>query len=374
MINIPYTFSGTVEYETYEQVKNRAKKFDSYEVFGLDQSGMYEVFFISLGKPTNPCMLITSAMHPPEWQGISYTMAMMEQLRDNTYPDKSLRDDILNNYYLVYVPIMQPYGLDRVLLNKYGIYHSGGEGRRNVNGVDLNSDFYTFNEQESRNIRLLGNRVKPFAYLDVHMYQPDYPSASGRNAIIAGGQQSWGDYNKVTRPITNEWKKSMENYIGESITQWTNILSETSGLARAHFAKQKNPYTPYTLSYISEIVRPAYRNRNGTQTFIRKLSDSNIYKYGQVHNYLFLKTSIKYFEEYGDSDGNNGSDNDNEESSSGLVYKIETPQKTVFVKRDSQGVATSLEEIYKMGRRPNIRTTITRNSKGEVYKINREEI
>lgn len=372
MINIPYEFNGSVSFKDYETVKRECRQFETYETIGLDQSGQYEMFMYSLGNSSKPCILICSSIHPPEWQGMYTTLELMKQLKNDTFPDKELRNRLLSDFYIVHVPLVNPYGLNRVLLNKYGIYESGGEGRRNINGVDLNRDFYNFNEQESRNIRALGNRLKPFAVVDQHAYQPDYSSANGKNSVVTGGQQSWGDYHKVTRPITDEWVRSFENYVGESIVSWTNMLSETSGLLRGHFARQSNPFTPYTLSYITEIVRPTYRNRNGVDTLVRRLTDSQMYSYSMAHNYLFLKTSINYYDEYGDDNGGGGGEIPNNE---GLVYKIEMPQKTINIVRDSDGVVQSTLEVYKEGyNHPNIKTTLTRDSVGNLIKFNRVKV
>jgi len=54
-----------------------------------------------------------------------------------------------------------------------------------------------------------------------------------------------------------------------------------------------NPYTPHTLSYIVELMRPEERDGE----LIAPLSDEQIFKFGSASLYLFFKTSMKYFME-----------------------------------------------------------------------------
>lgn len=369
MINIPYDFNGTVKYEDYNSVINRIKKFNNYKIFGKDQSGLYDMYYIQMGNEEKPVIMFMASMHGTEWQGTQYSLSFMEQLRDNTFPDDDFRDYLLNNFNIIYVPVLNPYGYDRVLKGEYGEYTSGNyEARYNANGIELNSDFFTFNEQESRNMKKIIDEYKPFAFLDIHMYQPDYNAAYGRNAIMASGQQSIEGYQDATLPYRNLWKTSMENYLGEEITSWTNILSPTSGLARAYVARSKNPYTEFTLSYICEVVRPAYRNRDGQMKLIRPLTDEEIFKYGFTHIYLFLKTSTMYYEDYKDKNNNDN----------GIIkeqlYKIELDHKTVFFERDEKGITNKIIEEYKdCCDNMIIETVFLRDGEGKVFNIIREK-
>ena len=369
MIEFDYDFSGSFSYERYAEVINRVKDFPYYKSFGMDQSGDYEMFYIGLGTEGKPVIMLMASMHGTEWQATQYSMYFMEQIRDNTFPDVDFRNYLLENFFIVYVPMLNPHGYDRVLQGEYGEYTSGNyDARHNANGIELNSDFYSFNERESRNLRELGEKYKPFSFLDMHMFQPDYSVSYDRNAILASGQQDIPGYQKATLPYRDIWKESMENYLGEEITVWGNLLSSTSGLARGYFGRQKNPFTEFTLSYITEIVRPAYKNRDGEMKLIRKLTNEEIYKYGFTHLYLFFKTSTQYYEDNKDS-------GDTDVFPTDYVYKIKMDHKTVTFTRNIEGIVLEiLEEYDETCDNMIIKTTFDRNSEGNVTNILREKI
>lgn len=281
VINIPYDFPGTVEYQDYKTVVERIEKFDRFYKIGKDQSGTYDMYLIELGNRSKPCLFITGSMHGTEWHGTQYSMKFMEDLRDNTFPDTNFRDFVLNNFCIAYIPMINPYGMDRVN-DEYSQYNY--EARYNVNAVELNGDFYYLTQQESKNVAEQINKYKPFAYLDMHMFQPDYNVGYGRRFIMANGQRETDDVRDV-------WRDSFEKYAGEEMTVWTNTLAPDNGLARGYAARQSNPYTPHTLAYITEFVRPAYIDGE----FIEPLTKAEIFKYGTASLYLFFKTSIQYF-------------------------------------------------------------------------------
>lgn len=281
MINIPYEFKGTVEYQNYKTVVERIEKFDRFYKIGKDQSGTYDMYLIELGNASKPCIFITGSMHGTEWHGTQYSLKFFEDLRDNTFPDIDFRNFVLNNFCIAYIPMLNPYGMDRVT-DEYVQFNNNA--RYNVNGVELNYDFYYLTQQESKNVAEQIRKYKPFAYLDMHMFQPDYSVGYGSKFILANGQRE-------TDNVRDLWRDSFENYAGEKMTVWTNTLTPDSGLARAYVARQTNPYTPHTLSYITEFVRPAYIDGE----FIEPLTKAEIFKYGTASLYLFFKTSIQYF-------------------------------------------------------------------------------
>lgn len=369
MLNIPYDFKtdfnqeGT--YQDYATLRKRCEQFSTFTTFGKDESGQYDMFYIGLGDKTKPCILICGNIHPPEWRSTQAMLEKMERFNNGTYPDKSLQSR-LDDFYIAFCPVVNPWGVDRVEDIQYGIYASANPARYNVNGVDLNRDFYEFTQKESQNIRELGNKLQPFAVIDLHEYQPDYNVSYERNSILASGQMKTPGYQEQTLPYVIEWQESMENYIGEPITRWTNLLDETSGLLRGHFAKQTNPWTPYTLSYIIEVVRPAYRDRNGTMTYIEKLSESEMYRYSMAHLYFFLSTSIRYFDTYGNEKNDFLGNGD-------YVTSIRTEEKDVTFTRNSDMVLIKMIEKF---RTPNItiETTFIRNHEGKVTQIERKEV
>ncbi|OEH52976.1 hypothetical protein AQ616_18910 [Oceanobacillus sp. E9] len=277
-------YVGQVEYQTYSHIESRIKAFGNYTVIGKDESGTYDMYKIELGSPGKPVLFFLASLHGTEWHTTQYTLSLAEMLENNTFPDADFRNNLLSSYHLVIIPVGNPYGLDRVT-NEYNQFDSNA--RTNSNGIDLNRDFYDITQQETINITNQILRHRPFAFLDSHMFQPNYSSANGMNLILANGQRET-DY--IRDRYVDMWKK----YTGEGITVWVNDLSPTSGLARAFAAKQTNPYTPNTLSYISEMKRPAIIDG----VLIEELTKSQIYDYGIAALTFFIESSIQYLDEF----------------------------------------------------------------------------
>src|SRR5690625_4651383 len=103
-------------------------------------------------------------------------------LRDGTYPDKEFRDNVLSNYHLVYIQGGKPWRLD----NNEDIYKQfNNPARYNSTGTELNREFFEFTQRESVNIAEQVRLYKPFAFIDMHMFQTDYNEAP---LIIANSQ------------------------------------------------------------------------------------------------------------------------------------------------------------------------------------------
>lgn len=362
MITIPFDhYVGEVNYDNYDSIVRRCLEFDNVKIFGKDQSGEYDMFYIRMGTEGKPPIFLTASIHGPEWQTTSYSLSFFEQIRDDTYPDKDLRDNLLENFNIYYFPMLNPYGYDRVLYGEYGVNTSGNSSsRNNAGGKDLNRDFYEFSEIESILLRSLREEIKPFSYLDMHMYQPDYPNAQGNLTILGNGQSE-------TNYLKTEWADAIRDQVEEEILVWIPNNGETSGLARAYFARNNNAYTEHTLSYITEIVRPAYRNRDGTMTLIRKLTNEEIYKIGMAHLHCFFHTSMNYYEEKKGT----GKPDDNELDT---VNKIEMEHKIAYFIRDINGIVTNIVEEYdETCDNMIIETELIRDNRGNVTDIIRNK-
>src|SRR5690606_18785148 len=102
---------------------------------------------------------------------------------------------------------------------------------------------------ESQNVKVVMDTYKPFAFLDVHLQTHDMPNNEGNHLILGNGQGATND-------VKLEFLQSWENYTGYKVTNWAGYTNLSSGLARRYMRDQSNPHTPYTLSYITEIIRP----------------------------------------------------------------------------------------------------------------------
>lgn len=279
MIGIP-PFEGKVTFQTYDEITHRIKGFN-YKIIGKDQSGQYDMYMVYLGTPSNPTMLITSVMHGTEWQGAQYGLSFMEMLRDNTFHDKLWRNKLLDNFHIIYIPVVNPWGLENT--TPYALV----QGRYNSTGTDLNRDFDNFTQAESRNVRDVILKYKPFAYLDLHLQGSSMAGNQGNNIIIGHGQNE-------TTDIRDEIAESLEIYAGQPVTRWGGGPGLKPGLSRTFVRNQPNEYTPHTLSYINELTRPIERD-NGMDA---PLSDEQIYSFGMASIYAFFDTSIDYFNRF----------------------------------------------------------------------------
>lgn len=280
MIRIPFKFNGTVAWQDYATVLNRINSFSTVSDIGKDQSNTYDMKLIQLGNPNKPKMLVQTCMHPPEWHTMQYTMSFFEMLRDNTFLDTTFRNELLSAFHLLYIPMVNPWGYN-ALQNSGDVNAQFAVGRTNVNGTDLNDDFYDFTQKESQNVKTVVDTYKPFAYNDKHMFQQQYTLNNGKNMIIGNGSYP-------TVSLRKQWANAWNLYAGEPVHEWEPNLASDSGLARAYVKKTKNPYTNQTLSYITEIVKPS-------TGFTPILSNEQIYSYGMASLYLFFRTSMDYY-------------------------------------------------------------------------------
>lgn len=278
VLRFPYKINEPVKFQLYNDVLTRLSKFSTLKVIGKDQSGTYDMHSIELGNPIKPTFLIISCMHPPEQAAMQYTLKFMEMLRDNTFPDKAFRAKLLQQFHIVYVPITNPWGYAQLTdpMVKETPF------RFNVNGVELNDDFYNFTQQESINIKVLVESEKPFMFLDTHMFSSGMSSANGKNLIIGNGQYA-------TSRIQDRIARSWSLYSGEGVQQWDPFWTEPSGLAREFVRDQPNPHTPHTLSYITELIRPNHEVPNTPLSDIERMNN------GIASLYFFFKTSMDYF-------------------------------------------------------------------------------
>ena len=329
MIDIPYEFAGTVEFTPYSELVERFEAFDQHAIIGKDATNEYDLYLIELGDPEKPTLMITSVVHGSEWQSVSYSLAFMEQLSNDTFPDQELRNLLLSNFHIAYIPVVNPWGYEET--TKY----ARTKGRLNSTGTNLNRDFGEFKDPETRAVRDVMLEFKPFAFVDLHLIR-------GRNVENYLMLESYNDYVSYIRDL---WLTSLQDYSGYSTGRWLSG-EEVDGLATKYMNEQKNDHTPHTLSYIVEITRPVQEE----QGFVAPLTDSEIYKFGMANLYLFFKTSIDYYKKYNKS----------------IITEVFTPTGKATIIRNNQGIVQTIEEVK---HDKTIETTFERNNDGIVQRI-----
>lgn len=333
MIYIHYDFQGSLNLTSYNNIVQRIMGFDEYENIGKDQSGQYDMYVIHMGDRTKPTIFVDASMHGTEWQGTFYTLDFFEQIKNDTFPDKILRDRLLSDFHIVYLPVMNPWGFDRTTELEP---RTRNRGRRNSNNIDLNGDFNNFTQRESLNVKSILDRELPFAYMNNHLMTPETDRNQNNNLIIGNGQGA-------TNYVKEDWIRSLSYYTDESVTNWAGFTKLSRGLSRRYVRDLNNPYTPHTLSYITEINRP---QQFESGSISRPLTNNQIYKYGMANVYLFFVTSLKYFDEQVNGIPYESVDNQiNDE----FVNEIKYPHKTYLINRESDGTINSIIEDFKDG-------------------------
>lgn len=77
--------------------------------------------------------------------------------------------------------------------------------------------------------------------------------SNGLNLIIGNGQYE-------TDKNRNLFAESLELYANQPVIKWDGFNQLQRGLSRRYMRDKSNSHTPYTLSYITEIVRPMQRS------------------------------------------------------------------------------------------------------------------
>ena len=274
-----------MRYQKYDELVERIKSFPNHQSLGKDASGQYDIWSIELGERWKPTLFFTSSLHGSEWQTTNYGLSFFERVLNGDYNDNDIVKRMLSDFHIFYIPIANPYGLDNVT-NPYKQYDN--KSRRNANDVDLNRDFTNITQAESIIIADVVNELKPFAALDMHMFQSEYDLSGGRNMILGGSNLGVREVNEIRDKTALIW----ETKTNEPVHIWTVRPGE--GLLRRFIAEQSNEYTPNNLAYISEMVRPTEINGE----IIRLLSDEQIYNYGIEGILAFSQTSIEYYDKY----------------------------------------------------------------------------
>lgn len=339
MIEVPYDFPGAVTYHKYSNVENRIRQFSDYEILGKDASGEYDMYVIKLGNPNKPAILITAGVHGVEWQSTEYSLSAFQMLENDTYPDSEFRDQLLNDFYLIYMPCLNPWGLDNLTDTKAPTIRAY---YRNSNHVDINRDFVNQTQAETLHVMDVVERFDPFAHMDLHLFQPNGGIGLEGYDLIMGTEI------EQTQSNMHNIANALEEYTGYEVNRW-DIQPERHHMVRGSTTFRKNQFTGTTMTFLSEIERPDSHTNQA-------VSDAQIYEWGNAFLYIFFKEAIEYY--MVNSQG------------TGSVEVIETPTKTIRVQRDSTGVTESITEEFKTGR--TLKSTLTRNVNGEVIYIDKE--
>tara|TARA_B110000238_G_scaffold113878_2_gene123601 strand:+ start:845 stop:2005 length:1161 start_codon:yes stop_codon:yes gene_type:complete len=129
----------------------------------------------------NPYIIILGRQHPPEVTGAFALKGFIDQL----VSPSQLSQNFLNQYNIIFVPLMNPDGVDN------------GHWRYNVNKIDLNRDWGTFSQPETiavneKLIRLTANS-KLALFIDFHSTYNNifYVSENSSNNLSKFSLENW---------------------------------------------------------------------------------------------------------------------------------------------------------------------------------------
>ena len=259
---IPYKTSGNgLSYKSYSTIVNEVVNFNgTHKIIGRDETDRYSLYTFYLGNPNNPKIYLMAGMHGTEWQGPIILMNFMTQLRDRTYPDKQLLNEILSGYCIVCLPVLNPWGYDR-------------QTRYNSNNSEFNRDYNVWTQSEVRAMRDSFIQEKPFAFLDFHLMQPSYQE---HDIVVSHGDPR-------TEYLSESIRRAFTAKTGEPVTRWANSSNpETSGNSRFWAVSNDSPNTAAIVSATFEITR------------YDKYTNSEIMEYGLYLVHLFCRASIDY--------------------------------------------------------------------------------
>ena len=179
----------------------------------------------------NPYIIILGRQHPPEVTGAFALKGFIDQL----VSPSQLSQNFLNQYNIIFVPLMNPDGVDN------------GHWRYNVNKIDLNRDWGTFSQPETiavneKLIRLTANS-KLALFIDFH---------STYNNIFY-----------ISENLSNNLSKfSLENWINNSSSgllgigynfQLINSSNKDNGVSKNYIYNKYNiPSMTYEVSDIED--------------------------------------------------------------------------------------------------------------------------
>ncbi|MCR6095223.1 succinylglutamate desuccinylase/aspartoacylase family protein [Salipaludibacillus agaradhaerens] len=259
---IPFKADGDgLNYKRYNLLEQQIRGFNgTHSVIGQDESNGYNLYTFKLGNPNKPKIYLMAGMHGTEWHGSIITMKFLTQIRDGTYPDKTLLYQLLNEYCIVCLPVLNPWGYDR-------------QTRYNINDSEFNRDYNVWSQSEVRAMRDSFISEKPFAFLDFHLMQPNYTQY---DVVVSHGHPK-------TAYLAEYTKRSFTAKTGEPVTRWINSNDpHKSGNSRFWAVGNDSPNTSCIVSSTYEITR------------YDKYTNKEIMEYGLYLLHLFCTSAINY--------------------------------------------------------------------------------
>lgn len=167
----------------------KKKKFQIEEI-GRSTEGR-SLRMLKMGNLNSKNMImVISRQHPPEVTGYFVMQAFIEKIADGSNLSKEFR----RKWAIYVVPLMNPDGVDN------------GHWRHNAGGIDLNRDWYAFNQPETRAVR-------------------DFLK---RRAVESGGKFYFGiDFHSTWEDIYYPMTKDFQGNMPNLVWNWLDAIKKT---------------------------------------------------------------------------------------------------------------------------------------------------
>ena len=169
---------------------------------------------LEIGAPQAGAFLVViGRQHPPETTGTLALMGFVEALAGDT----PLARDFRKNFRVLLVPLLNPDGV------------ANGHWRHNANGVDLNRDWGTFHQPETRAVRdqILALRAhgRVFFLLDFHstFFDVFYTRSDSEPSPFPGLIKQWVDAIHARFPDYQVKRSAASSSTKPTIMSWAHV-------------------------------------------------------------------------------------------------------------------------------------------------------
>ncbi|MEI6499621.1 MAG: M14 family zinc carboxypeptidase [Armatimonadota bacterium] len=166
-------------------------------------------------------VFIIARQHGGEEAGTTASLALLRYFATS---DDALAGDLMRQLALVIVPVANPDGMS-------------AWRRANGGGTDLNRDWYTFSQPETRAIAAAVRKYRPHALIDMH----ELPAASGKPAYRDNFIQTIGKAARLPVELSKDCATTsarLESWMGQSripVTVYYDTPGESLNLCHRYF-------------------------------------------------------------------------------------------------------------------------------------------
>lgn len=243
MIIIPKQQVPTYEYEPYATFITRYNSLDvSIDNLGASSDATKNVYGFAIGDlNSKPIVYVQASIHGAEWESAFWTLRFAEMLINPLITANSKVGKYLQllkkRYSFYFIPVVNPWGFDNKI-------------RENINEVDCNRDFDTFEENETIIVRNKMQELKPVFFIDNHCMTNSYNGIGAGNNTYA---RMWRNLIKSLNLILSGSTSTTEDRSGDYVRNYPiDWLTPSLETGRGWSATQLSNYGGNTIPLLIE--------------------------------------------------------------------------------------------------------------------------